>query len=88
MIGSFSVPNTWAMPDVTKAVVRFCTECAGGQWYVKGCPEKDCPLYQHRMGGGQPSPAIIARTCLVFCPTGANICTDADCPLRPFRYER
>ena len=88
MIGSFSVPNTWAMPDINKAIVSFCTECAGGKWYVKSCPELDCPLHQFRMGKGTPSPAIISRTCLVACPTHGNICTDMGCPLRPYRYER
>ena len=88
MIGSIEIPNALGMPSINGAITSFCTECAGGGWYVKSCPERDCPLYQHRMGEGHPSPAIIARTCLVSCPTHGGLCSDMACPLRPYRYER
>ena len=88
MIGSFETPNILEMSDINGAITSFCTECAGGKWFVKGCPERDCPLHQYRMGKGTPSPAIIARTCLVSCPTHSSLCSDMDCPLRPYRYER
>lgn len=86
MIGTFETPATFRRPAINKAVVNFCIECAGGQWFVRSCFQKDCPLYPFRMGKGSITPAAINKACMVFCSKKGETCQDENCQIRPFRF--